>query len=304
MNYSELDVLDFVEGRLDDQQTAEFLAQLRVDPDLAAAVETMQASQLPIAQAYKLHDTPPVPEALRRQVDALTASYEFEEKRQGSSTGSVVTDRTSINPVTNDGIQHSAKSRIGKLTAMGLTACLISGIAIGTLATKSYLQQNLKHNNIVSIELDAELSFNELKHNRLVKRIASYQSLYVENTVANLSATPIDDAAELLKSIDNSGHLPSSIPDFSALGYQFARAQELGFEGQALVQLVYKKTGSAPLALCFMRDAAMQSLPMVVSQHHGLNAASWVTDGHHYVLVAEEPNAVMKQLYDAASDIL
>lgn len=304
MTYSEVDVLNFVEGRLDDQQTAQFLSQLRTDPALAAAVEVMQASQLPIAQAYELHNTPTVPDSLRNHIDALAVSAVSQETKQHSLTSSLVTDIASSKQSTNESNTHSSKSRIGKLPAIGLAACLLSGVGIGALATQFYVQQNPKQTNTASVELDAVQLSGELKHNRLVKRIADYQSLYVENTVANLSDAPIDDARELFKSINDTGRTQPSIPDFTDFGYQFARAQELGFEGQTLVQLVYKKAGSAPLALCFMRDIATQSLPMNISEHHGLNVASWASDHHHFVLVAEEPDTLMNQLYEAASTVL
>lgn len=306
MNYSEIDILNFVEGRFDDQQTAQILAQLRIDPELAAAVETMQASQVPIAQAYELESTPPIPHTLRSRINALASASQPQpnETEQNSLANTLATDNNKTTPSVEGAINRETKTRSGKLTAIGLAACLVSGVGIGALMMKAYLQQNPSQTNSASNGLEAERLSVTLKHARWVKRIADYQSLYVENTVASVSQSAIDDALKLLESTDNLGDTQASIPDFSELGYQFARAQELGFEGQTLVQFVYKKSGSAPLALCFMRDSNAQPIPMNLSEHHGLNAASWVTGNQHYVLVAEESDAFMKQLYEATSDVL
>lgn len=304
MNYTEVDILNFVEGHFDDQQTAQILGQIRIDSKLAAAVEAMQVSQLPIAQAYERESTPSVPQALRNQIDALTQASQLHETKRKSLTDSLATRDENSAPSTAESNHHDTKTRFSKLTKIGLVACLVSGVGIGTVATQIYLQQNSNETSSASVNTEAGQSSGELRHERLVNRVADYQSLYVENTVANLSESPTSDALKLLESIDSLGDSPTRLPDFSELGYEFARAQELGFEGKTLVQLVYRKPGSAPLALCFMPDSKTRPLTLKVSMHHGLNAAGWVADNRHYVLIAQESDAIMKRLYDTASDVL
>jgi len=302
MNYTEVDILNFVEGNLDDDQTAAFLAQQRNDPDLAEAVKAIQASQLPISQAYHQQRLPPVPTALREQVEHLaseTAPANLSANTKNNNSGA---EATHYDVSSNRVVKHPSESRIGKLTTIGLVASLIAGVGIGALAMQHYLKDDAKWS--AGFERPDALLDSTATHARLVKRIADYQSLYVENTVAKVSESRVDDAKQLLDSIDVREGAEMHIPDFSTFGYQFARAQELGFEGQTLVQLVYRRSGSAPLALCFMPDSETQSLPLTASKHHSLNAASWVTENLHYVLVADEPHAVLEQMFVSASNMI
>ena len=181
-------------------------------------------------------------------------------------------------------------------------ACLAAGIGVGALLSQLFVPINQSASPVSTAQTSPTTG--ESKHHRLVKRIADYQSLYVENTVATLSETRLDDANSLLDSTATGGEQNYVVPNFSSFGYEFARAQELGFEGQTLVQLVYRKPGTTPLALCFMPDDGAQSLPVNLSEHHQLAAASWVANQHHYVLVAEESNDVLTQLYNTASSAL
>lgn len=302
MNYSEVDILNFVEGHLDDDQTAAFLAEQRNNPDLAEAVKAMQASQLPISQAYHQQRLPPIPAALSDQLAHMASQTTPANHSVNTEKNQNDPEVTHKDASSNQIVKHPSEGRIGKLTTMGLVASLISGVCIGALTMQHYLNDDGTRS--ADIERPEALLDTTSKHARLVKRIADYQSLYVENTVANLSESRVNDAQLLLGSIEVHENAELRIPDLSSFGYQFARAQELGFEGRTLVQLVYRRPGSAPLALCFMPDNETSALPLTTSKHHSLNAASWVTDNQHYVLVADESNAVLEKMYATASNMI
>jgi len=122
MKYTEVDILNYVEGRLNDTQTAEFLASLRTDLDLAQAVTAMQVSQLPIRQAYQQNPFPPVPAALQARVEALIDNANTDQISQGSKR---------------------VKSQNGLRMGLGVAACLLFGVCVGALVSQIYWQSNV-----------------------------------------------------------------------------------------------------------------------------------------------------------------
>jgi len=121
--------------------------------------------------------------------------------------------------------------------------------------------------------------------------------------VANLSSTPRRDAIELLASVSGDHPMVTGIPDLSEFDYTFARAQQLGFEGNALIQLVYAKEGSSPLALCYMPGATEADRELAMSQIHDVGAASWVSEFQHFVVIADEPHETLNAIYDSVTPV-
>ncbi len=306
MKYTETDLLAFVEGHLSDHETAALLAAARADPELANSIELFKASMVPIDQAYKQNATPPVPDALRKRVQSLVAEHE------GSEPTPVDAPRPSKKPT-------ATGQRTAQYTQAALAACLVGGVCVGALLTTLYVKQTVQNsvqldlNNPTqstaqaslssesSSESDAALPVSPASdHARLVQRIADYQSLYIENTVKIVASERVQEAHQLLESISERTQTRTAIPDFSEFGYEFARAQELGFEGQTLVQLVYRKPGSSPLAFCYMLGAKDERQATNVQPYHQLNSASWIQNNQHYVLLADEPDGVITDMVDAA----
>ena len=320
MKYSEVDILNFLEGKIDDRATAEFLAEQRNDRELKEAVETMQASMVPIHQAYARRALPPVPDSIRHYLDehkSSSAPLRSQDSKDtahlesasapipptrlnasDASDASDAADANDSNTVTKFVVPSRPITRMGTWYKTGLAACLLLGTGLGALSMQQY--QNQTSGVAPSVQAQALSTMD--KHQRLVTRVADYQSLYIAETVANVSAERHSKASALIALA--SGTEGSEVPDLSSFGYEFARAQHLGFEDETLVQLVYRKEGVAPLALCFMPDSDGQVLPMALSKHHHLNSASWMVNQHHFVLVAEETDAVMQQLYQAANDFI
>ncbi|MFT6304404.1 MAG: hypothetical protein ACI9XK_002897 [Granulosicoccus sp.] len=68
--------------------------------------------------------------------------------------------------------------------------------------------------------------------------------------------------------------LTTHIPDFTKLGYNFVRSQELGYDNKPLVQLAYKNPNSKPLALCFMPSIRPASESLLLARHDEFEALS------------------------------
>ncbi len=112
--------------------------------------------------------------------------------------------------------------------------------------------------------------------------VASYQSLYITDTVVN-AGQPTEVTAEVLDGF-SSGHGVDLSPAQTVEGLEFKRAQLLGFKGKPLLQMAYLDPDGVPVAFCIIRssgaDKAMQSEVLA-----GMAAASWVSDGIGYLVI-------------------
>ena len=79
------------------------------------------------------------------------------------------------------------------------------------------------------------------------------------------------------------------------------RAQQLGYRGQPLVQLVYLRDDGRVLALCFMRDPAPDR-DTVVELVGEQRALSWRDNGQRFVIIARENEANLHWVKDATRD--
>lgn len=307
MTYSELDIMNFVDGRLGDEERIKFESVMKSDPELAHAVAIMKASDLPIKKAYEQQPLAEVPQSLKDTLSSLGNTHQNRpnlspdresdvELRTAASEykavdrGGMVTNQTKPQESTPFA-RHTGKRSLGWPLATGLAACLLGGIGIGFIAG---MQRSIS-DETTHFQLAQHPTASE-KHEQLVERIADYQSLYVENTVAALPENSKESATTLLGLLKRQHQINTAIPDFSAFGYEFARAQQLGFEGNILVQLVYKKPGKTPLAFCYMPGASIESLPLNATELHQLQVVSWVAQHQHYVLVADESTLTTQEM--------
>ncbi len=130
--------------------------------------------------------------------------------------------------------------------------------------------------------------------------IVSYQNFYVEDTVSQIKSDRTIALAKLNDLRQQHPALPISPPDLTALGYAFKRVQRLDFENKPVLQMVFYKPGKRPLAICLMPDGA--DLKGIFTKHELLNSYVWQSDELRAIVVAEEPQDVLKgiaQLVDA-----
>ena len=122
-----------------------------------------------------------------------------------------------------------------------------------------------------------------------VDAIAQYQSLYVRNTV--LMHT--EDAAlskQVLANIFTSSGIRIAVPNLSAAGLSFKRAQELGFGESPLLQMVYLGSQGKPAALCVLATKDFATNSTLTSQKlHGLSVAHWQKGKIAYVFAVDAP---------------
>lgn len=109
--------------------------------------------------------------------------------------------------------------------------------------------------------------------------VATYQMLYTADTLN--SAGPANP--EQLTALSEAVSL-----DLSALasvdGLQFRRAQQLGFNGKALIQVAYSLPDGTPFAICILRNDTPADTPNF-QQLQGLQAANWHTGAHGVLII-------------------
>lgn len=112
--------------------------------------------------------------------------------------------------------------------------------------------------------------------------VARYQALYVPETVAHLS----NDASELKDQFDRaSAALGLTLPleQLSSVeNLELRRAQVLGINGDALIQIAFRASDGTPFALCITKGtdavAGVETLA-------GLAAFSWANNAHQFLLI-------------------
>ncbi len=124
--------------------------------------------------------------------------------------------------------------------------------------------------------------------------VAIYQTLYINATLAGIEQQPKAATLELDKVSQSIGKKVdlSVLVQQSQLDYK--RAQILGFEGRPLMQLTFLSKIGDPIALCIIRSGNQESREIVVSEMHGMLAASWSKDGYEYLLIGGHDAALIK----------
>lgn len=117
--------------------------------------------------------------------------------------------------------------------------------------------------------------------------VAAYQALYVSGTLSHLKTSPAQQVTELSrvgKALGKEFDL-ASLQSIEQLDYK--RAQTLGFEGRALVQLAFMSKVGAPVALCIIRSTGAPEARSQIRYEtiEGMRAAHWGGGGFEYLLI-------------------
>lgn len=120
-----------------------------------------------------------------------------------------------------------------------------------------------------------------------IEAVADYQSLYGRETVETLSedSRATETAlARLRQTMAPRLNIPNLLPH----GLVFKRLQQLDFQGQPLVQVVYLPQTGKPVALCIIEEAKPDK-DVRVQPIAGMQSATWRRDHLAYVLLTPNP---------------
>ncbi|MEL7125628.1 MAG: hypothetical protein AAGK30_05335 [Pseudomonadota bacterium] len=126
--------------------------------------------------------------------------------------------------------------------------------------------------------------------------VASYQSLFTPETLASVSLTEAERAAQLAEVSAALGLDLTSVPD--AEGLTLKRAQVLGFNGKPLVQLAYQRADGTPVALCII-PAGPDGKAVSMGVAQGMELARWNTPGFGFLLIGGQDQQPLRNEADA-----
>ena len=291
MKCTDEDLVRYADNTISAERRDRLLDAAEHDTELAETLAALDASKLPFKAAFDQQPLPPVPEALRNEVSNLVSVA------NGDNVTRIDTARSS------SGRDRKKLSLTGWPGYLAQAACLILCVGIGFAIGRA--DRNTMPTDITSVDITSTdaVSQRQSTQSEWVARVADYQTLYVANTVGNVEADLPGtlEKLEKLETLEQTSELRTAVPDLSEAGYQFARAQELGFEGKTLVQVVYTKAGNTPLALCYMVADGERDEHLMIASRHGLGTASWINNNQRFVIVGNEPAEALRDLYRLAS---
>jgi len=279
MKYTDEDVLEFCDGTMNEQRSAEIHREMQRDEDLAHRIAAMKASRLPYKEAFAQQSMPELPKSLHTDVGNWVQQV---HKPSSSSPPDAPAGRFGWYKGSG---QHM---RLAAGMAASLVICFALGYGVGNDGFGNKGSSTHLHTST---------------QDEWVQRVAQYQSLYVENTVSSITGGE-KAASSLLENIKARTGMRTGVPDLSSFGYRFVRAQELGYQNKPLVQLVYFKAGHAPLAVCYMPATGEMRADMKVETHDGLLAAGWIQNEQRFVIVGDESREVIEKLYEKTNNLL
>lgn len=249
----ESQLIAYADGELSVADAAMVERALAGSPDLRQRVEWLRASRLPYREAFAVQKLPPLPDELRRRIEALAHAAQQD------------------NPMA---VQRARRSQprawlIAAFVAGAFSAGLVQwlgGVGVGGLGSGA-----------------AKLAATGPKS--WIDEAAEYQQMYSRETVARVSPDP-DVSADTLAAIRQVDGMRLRVPDLQRAGWSVKSVERLHYHGKPLVQIVYLPEHGTPVALCVMKDS-QPDRPIAQRQSHGMNVLSWRRNELSYALIGK-----------------
>jgi len=254
----------WVDGELDASRATQVQQAVSNSAELTEMTASLRASQLPYPDAMETAPAPDVPVELQQKIEDM-----LNENESLSESGTTPT------PAKTNSIMAASL-----VAAIGMAITAAGGYFVGSQRAIAPIDSNAS--------IAESLGF--------ARAVASYQGFYVRETVEGTSDSNV---SQLSARMLNQNDLKVEVPDFSAQGLQFVRAQQLGYGGQPVVQLVYLGNDGLPVAFCYMPEASGFS-EVVFANHFGLETAEWVDNNQRFVIVANVDKSNITALYQSA----
>jgi len=126
--------------------------------------------------------------------------------------------------------------------------------------------------------------------------VAAYQALYTSSTLTPVNQDQEALTAELTRVSAAIGKDISPEQLQISEEVEYKRAQVLGFDGTALIQLAFLTSMGEPMALCILRTGAEDSDVPSVGKMEGMSSALWSNGGYSYLLIGGKDDALISRL--------
>jgi anti-sigma factor RsiW len=281
MNIDEITLRAYVDGELTPAERERVAAAIANNASLEGQVAAMQASVLPYRAAFDAQPMPAMPEALQRQLASLSAvaATSSAVNAQGASTARAASDNVVALPMRRRWLGT------GLAFGTGIAAAFAAGWFVRPLLGTSTPVLNANASDALAPWVPA---------------IASYQAMYVRATLEKSAFDPAQTRQALGEFQSANKFAASSakisVPNLNAAGYDFRRAQLLGYGDKPLLQMAYLPAQGKPAALCVLPVTDGKELPLTVHAIEGMSVATWQTRGLSYVLAIDAPIAKVKSM--------
>jgi anti-sigma factor RsiW len=253
MSLDESTLLAYADGDLPPARRAEVEAALAANAELARQVQALQASRLPYQAAFERAPLAPLPAALRARVEELSAV-------------ALASHGFALQGAGQASVPTGTRWPLWRLGAV----MLLLGAALGYWSARP-------------AEPAAE---------PWVRMVSSYHAMYGRETVLDGGVGTAQTEA-LKTRLQRQHGIQLQVPDLTAEGLRFVRAQQLQFEGRMVIQIVYLPAQGLPVALCLTPATSQPERSLALD---GQGAVTWQSAGWAHVLVGQLPLAQLEQL--------
>jgi anti-sigma factor RsiW len=234
----------YVDSELSTGERQRVDAALAHSAELRLQLEAMKVSCLPYQAAFDAQAMPEMPEALRKQLLAMSA-------------------------VANVPAQLPRRRW---LNFAGGGLALAASFAAGMAVKPAWFS------SVESKPVDDVADW--------AKAVASYQAMYVRDTVERVSDTEAN-AKLVITEFQSHAQTVLQVPDLSKAGFQFKRIQRLAFKDQPLIQMAYLPEKGLPAALCVMKAKDNLNIDATVRRLESLSIVTWSRADLSYVFATD-----------------
>jgi anti-sigma factor RsiW len=290
MKIDDVSLLAYVDGELSADESAQVEHAMHESAEIAARVSLLRASQLPYQEAFGQQALPPVPDALRMNIEELVRQH----RAADANSTAPASHEASSAPLGDNVHRLEPRPRAPALPRFSwpkLAVAFVAGAFCCGVALRLAPQLT---GGAFATALDAS------GMQAWIKAAAGYQQLYSRDTVAMLqpdarvTATTVAD----IRQVDD---LALQVPDLRDQGLTFKRIQRLRFHDKPLVQIVYLPAQGKPVALCVLKEAKGDAAPSN-ARIDGMSVVAWRRAQLGYALIGDpgavDLDALGKQLYD------
>jgi anti-sigma factor RsiW len=251
MTIDEVTLRAYVDSELSAAERQNVDVALEHSAELRVQLAAMKASCLPYQAAFDAQAMPEMPEALKKQLMAMSAV-------------------ASVSTQTFAAVQEMPRRRWLNFAGGGFA--LAASFAAGVAVKPAWFSGA------------AAKPVNEVAD--WAKAVASYQAMYVRDTVERVRDTEAN-AKRVITEFQSQSQAALVVPDLSAVGFEFKRIQRLAFNDKPLIQMAYLPQQGKPAALCVMSATNKGDIDASVRRLENLSIVTWTRAQLSYVFAVD-----------------
>lgn len=176
---------------------------------------------------------------------------------------------------------------------VSIAAALVIGLLVGLSLPGGFLSLPTDQANVQTAQ-------SNWRH-----EVARYQALYGKETVAHLSFTADELAAQFDRASDIM-KLDFPVVALSKLpGIELLRVQVLEFDKKPIAQIVFRTSEGTPIALCAFAGGQDDKLDTAISAtEQGLASVSWSGSTHEFMFIGGQDQKKLNKLAEELASLL